>query len=591
MKIKQLDGKKLYYAFFYGRKEILKKQKYLNDINVFPVADGDTGTNLATTMHSIVEGSTAHPSVAEVSKGMADAAISGSRGNSGIIFAQFVSGLSEAVRDKEVLNLKEFSHAMKYGAENAYKALSKPVEGTILTVMRAWANALHTLHEKCSDFGELFHKSIEIAKKSLKDTPKKLKVLEQAGVVDAGADGFVSFLEGIAYFITHGKKPEIETGTIRFEKGNDIHAEVLSGKIPHRYCTEVLIQGDDLDADTIREHIENDGNSVVVAGSHDKVRIHIHTNTPSLIVTKMMPFGTIIQQKVEDMKRQYEARSCRKSEIVLVTDSTCDLPHELMNQYQVQMVPLNISFNEKQYLDKLTITPDQFYKMLDEESTFPKTSQPSVKMFENLYETLVQHYKSVMSLHLSDRLSGTLDAARIAAERFNNHKIAVIDSRHISISLGIIVKRISEEILKGSSHEEVVELIDNLLEKTKLLVSVKSLKYMVRGGRLSPLKGIVANFLNLKPIISLDSNGALKPVGKVFSRSKNIKKIIKMVAEHHKKNGIENYAIGHTKALKEAYHFQEKLEQVVGKKAEYIIDVSPVIGAHAGLGVLAVSFF
>ena len=589
MKIHLMDGEKLFHAFLHGRKEILKNQKDLNKINVFPVPDGDTGTNLVSTMNAMVEGTEAHTSISSVSRRFAENALVGSRGNAGIIFAQFIHGLSEAVKGKEAINPIELAHAMKRGVESAHKAISKPVEGTILTVMKAWANALHAVNKKTGDFGEIFHHALEAARKKLHETPKMLKILEKAGVVDAGAQGFVHFLEGISSFFKHGKKLSADTSSLTLVHDEEIHPEVLEGNLAQRYCTEALIQGNRMNAMRIRKAISGEGDSIIAAGTEERTRIHIHTNHPDRLFSILNRFGTIIQQKVDDMKRQYDVHYHRKSKIAVVTDSCCDLPAEFLDEHQIHMVPLYIIFGKQQYIDKMTIQPEQFYNMLETESAFPQTSQPTVKSFETLYSFLSSYYDSIVSIHLSSALSGTWNAACQAAKKIKNKKITVIDSKNLSISLGLIVRQIITHVNAGQSHEFVVRKARQLSEDVKVLVSVITLKNLVRGGRISPLRGWIANALNLKPIISLDNEGKTTMYGKAFSNRANIKKILNIIQKRHRECPISNYIIGNANNEAGALKLEKDVEKIIGKKADHIISVSPVIGAHVGSGALGIS--
>lgn len=200
------------------------------------------------------------------------------------------------------------------------------------------------------------------------------------------------------------------------------------------------MKGQNINISNLKKIASNYGDSVIVAGSRNKARIHLHTNYPPEVVYKLRAAGSIIQQKVDDMKRQHEARFNRSADIALVTDSACDLPQEIMDEYQINMVPLTISFGEEQFLDKATITPDQFHTLLDEKIEYPQTSQPTVKDFANLYSFLLKHYKSIISLHISKKLSGTWGSARAAAKKFTDEQIAVINTKHLSTSMGLITQ-------------------------------------------------------------------------------------------------------------------------------------------------------
>jgi DegV family protein with EDD domain len=166
--------------------------------------------------------------------------------------------------------------------------------------------------------------------------------------------------------------------------------------------------------------------------------------------------------------------------------------------------------------------------------------------------------------------------------------ISVIDSRHLSGSLGLIVLRAAEEIAAGKTHEEVVTSVNSFLGKANILVSVQTLKYMVRGGRVSPLKGFLAQALNLKPIVSVDETGNSELYGKAFSRRTNRKKIIRMVMDSHEESPLRSYAVVHGHAPDLAQDFGRELEGLLGFPPLYIMDISPIVGLNAGIGAVAV---
>jgi dihydroxyacetone kinase-like predicted kinase len=217
MKISYLDGPRLYNAFLVGGNEVIKDQKYLNKINVFPVPDADTGTNLASTMRSIAEGAVPNPSAHKTLHSIADMALSGTRGNSGMIFAQFVHGISEEIKNVKRISTTSFSEIVKKAVQHAYKSVISPVEGTMLTVMKDWAEAVYQQRTHMRDFVDLLSYSLQVTKKSLIKTRNKLPVLAKAGVVDAGAKGFVDFLEGITNFIKRGRLKKIPKPTVLWE--------------------------------------------------------------------------------------------------------------------------------------------------------------------------------------------------------------------------------------------------------------------------------------------------------------------------------------------------------------------------------------
>jgi DegV family protein with EDD domain len=588
MKISYLDGPRLYYAFMVGGSEVIKDQKYLNKINVFPVPDSDTGTNLASTMRSIAEGAVPNPSVYKTLHSIADMALSGARGNSGLIFAQFLYGISEEIKNVKRISTNSFGEIVKKAVQYAYKSVVSPVEGTMLTVMKDWAESVYQQRTKKQDFVDLLSYSLQVTKESLIETRYKLPVLTKAGVVDAGAKGFVDFLEGITNFIKNGRLKKIPKPIALWEdEGFHVHKDKEA--IKQRYCTEALFVGEGMDLNKLREEIIPFGSSAIVAGSEKKVRIHVHTDHPADLFYRLKDYGTIAQLKTDDMQKQYEASYERKSKIALVTDSACDLPQKIIDEYQIHVIPFNLSFGDSLFLDKVTITPEQFYILLKSHREHPKSSQPLLKTVQNLFSFLASHYESIIVVNISDKLSGAYKFSQEASSIVQNKKISVIDSKHLSVSLGLIVLRAAEEIFKGKSHEEIVKLAQEWISKTKILVDIQTLKYMVRGGRVSPMKGFLAKILNLKPIVSLDSEGKADAFGKSFSRRGNIKKIMRTIKDRTDREKLWNYAIVHAQNRERAEMYAEQIEGSICRKPAYIMDISPVIGVHNGIGAVGIA--
>ncbi|TFH38458.1 MAG: DAK2 domain-containing protein, partial [Bacteroidia bacterium] len=335
----RINGRNLYYTFLAGAQKIIENQAEINRLNVFPVADADTGTNMASTIRTIVDSLTPDPSFKITVDAIGVAALSGARGNSGIIFAQFLYGFSEEVSDCDEITIDDFAESLKRSIRYLYESVSNPVEGTILTVIREWVEYIH-LHRKSFDsFPNMFTESYEAAKKSLSETTQKLKILAKSNVVDAGAKGFVVFLEGMLELIKTRNIKEI------IQLSGALQAVSVKEEIPveypeFRYCTEAMLEGDNFSKQDLMSFLEGYGNSVVVAGSKRKQRIHVHTNDPASIFSELGKSTRIISQKVEDMVRQYESAHKRKYNIALVTDSTCDLPDNVLREFQVYPVAI-----------------------------------------------------------------------------------------------------------------------------------------------------------------------------------------------------------------------------------------------------------
>ena len=588
MKIRYLNSRRLYLAFLAGGNAVIQDKDYLNRINVFPVPDADTGTNLAATMRSIAETAVVSKSLKTTLRSIADAALSGARGNSGLIFAQFLYSLSTEIENEHHLTVRAFAESVRRAAHSAYRAILHPVEGTMLTVMREWAEAVHQKAAKTADFVELLHDSLQVAKQSLLDTPKRLSVLAKAGVVDAGAKGFVDFIEGVWHFTRDGELREVTQASVTSpELPQNVHT--FKGEITYRYCTEALLQGKNMDLEKVRSIMESSGDSAIVAGSEEKFRFHVHTNAPAGLFYELREVGSTIQIKVDDMRRQYEASYNRRSSVAMVTDSACDLPAEFIDEHQIHVIPFNLSFGTDQYLDKLTITPDQFYTLLKTRREHPQSSQAPVALMQDLFSFLSTFYDSILVFSLSSGLSGAWNFSRQAAEKVAEKKISVIDTKTLSVAEGLIVMRAAEALSAGATHAEIVRLSEEWIAKTRVLVDIATLKYLVRGGRISPMKGLIARLLNLKPIITIDENGKGLPFGKSFGRRGNMKKILRMIGQMAAEKKVWRYAIVHAQNLPRAQAYAQKLEKSLGRPPAYIMDVSPVVGVHNGIGVVGVA--
>ena len=590
-KISELNGKQLYYSFLSGAQRIFENQKLLNRINVFPVNDADTGTNLASTMRSMMDAIIPTDNLKETAVALADAALTGARGNSGIIFAQFLYGFGNEIKTGQTMDIKSFAESMRNAVNYAYEAIANPVEGTILTVIKDWAEYLYALKDIIDDFIKLLIEAYERAQKSLAETTAKLPVLARSHVVDAGAKGFVVFLEGILDFFTKGgAKPVLISEQAAEQEDNDI---VTHDEITFRYCTEALISAENLDKAKIRRVIKVCGDSLVVAGSPQKLRIHIHTDFPAELFSYLRRFGNITYQKVDDMVMQHEILNNRKSGIAILTDSSCDLPKEVLDRLQIHMVPLSIHFGETFYLDRYTIQPEQFYSLLAKSEQNPTSAQPSIRDFQNKYEYLCSHYSSVIAVNLSKALSGTFNSSYQAAKEISERtgkRIDVINSGTVTGGLGLIILRLAEAIEKGTTHEEILPEIGKWVTKTQIRVTVTTLKYIIRSGRVSAFKSFIARFLDLKPVIVLNEEGRTVLSSKSFTEKASMKKVIRNIQKITQKNKIWGYAITHASNARTAEWFAIQMERVTGLKPAFIAPASPALGANAGPGVACLSF-
>ncbi len=590
-KIKELDGKQLYHSFLAGAQRIFEQQKQLNKINVFPVADADTGTNLASTMRSIIDAIIPTDNPKQTAVAIADAALTGARGNSGIIFAQFLYGFSNEIKSGQTLDIPSFAISMKRAVNYAYEAIANPVEGTILTVIKDWAEYMDAFKDRIDDFIRLLIEAYNKALESLSQTTKKLEVLARSHVVDAGAKGFVFFLEGFLDFLTKGADQKLINMVHTAEETNE-KIEIQHDVINFRFCTEALLSGENLEKTKIINYISHCGDSLVVAGSPKKMRVHIHTDYPAEVFSQIQRLGDITYQKVDDMVMQNEILQNRKSEIALMTDSTCDLPEAILDQYQIHVVPLSVHFGDSYYLDRMSIQPQQFYALLEKSERNPSSAQPASRDFQNKYEYLSTHYNSIISVHISQGMSGTFSNSQIASREVagrNGKKIDVFNSKTLTGGLGLIMLRAARAIEEGASHEDITTSMKNWISKSKILVSVPTLKYIVRSGRVSPFKGFIARILDLKPIITVNDEGTTELFGKFFTAKASTRKLIQTLSKLVREKKVWEYAITHANNQKVVDYYIEEMVKLTGKRPVFVDHASPALVANTGTGVVCIS--
>lgn len=587
--ISEINGVQLYNSFIAGAQKIFENQALLNNINFYPVPDADTGTNLASTMYSIVNTVKAEENIQATALALADAALMGARGNSGIIFAQFLYGFSKDIKEQSTVTIKEFAEYMHTASECAYYALAKPKEGTMITVIKDWANNLTESCDSTDDFTTLLLNALNVATESLKGTGKFIAAKAKT-IVDAGAKGFVVFLEGMCeYFHNGGKTIQVANAEIVDSEwmGEDNH-EVIT----FRYCTEALLIGEDLDRNKLTPLIEMMGDSLVVAGSNKKMRLHIHTDKPWIVLEKVQAFGRVIYQKVEDMVMQNDLVSNRKSKIGILSDSSCDIPKELLEEYQIQTVPLTVSFGDEFYLDQLTIKPKQFIEKLEKAIELPKSSQPSLMDFTNRYNYLTTHYDSIISIHLNGKFSGMINSSRKAAaavSKASGKKIDVIDSHNATGALGLNVLRTAESAINGMNHDELTIKVSEWANKTKLFVSCVNTKYLISSGRLSPFKSLMLSLFKIKPLFSIDNDGELQLETFSFRTKDNFKKILNLIKENYEHKKIWNYCVMHVDNPEAAQYLSEVTEKLTGRKPLYIEDACPLLAGKVGPKAVAVA--
>jgi len=298
------DGRALRRFLAAGTFFLRKYRRVVDELNVFPVPDGDTGSNMYLTARGALQevrkaGATG---MAEAAAAAAMGSLMGARGNSGVIISQMLRGFAHSVRHKQSLETFDFALALRDGVAAARAALLRPVEGTIITVAQAAADAAYKLALKEKDFYHLIAGVVKQAHDALERTPEQLPILKEAGVVDAGGMGFVYFFEGILRFLP-GNIARTTAFPRRPQRAAAFAAKQTIEK--HRFCTEFVLEGSSCDDAQLRERLEKLGESLIVIGHDDMLKVHIHTDRPDGVTAVAAALGTVTRLKVDDMERQH----------------------------------------------------------------------------------------------------------------------------------------------------------------------------------------------------------------------------------------------------------------------------------------------
>ena len=321
MELAKLTGKDFENMIAAGQAHLAQNAEYVNSLNVFPVPDGDTGTNMNLTFSSGAKAVKENPNteIGKIGQTLSKGLLMGARGNSGVILSQLFRGFSKSIESKTEINTLEFAQAFQAGVDSAYKAIMKPVEGTILTVARESAEAGRNKAQTTNDIIEVMEEILAAAKVSLDHTPELLPVLKEVGVVDSGGQGLVYVYEGFLSSLTGEEIQVVEEPNldelVRAEHHRGaVHDAMSAEDIEFGFCTEIMVRlgegknvDSEFDYDEFRNHLNEMGDSLLVIADDDIVKVHVHTERPGEVMNYGQKFGSLIRIKVDNMREQHAA--------------------------------------------------------------------------------------------------------------------------------------------------------------------------------------------------------------------------------------------------------------------------------------------
>ena len=582
--IKIEDLKKMMLA---ASKKIVLHQEEINRINVWPVADKDTGYNLAATLLGIegVINQREYGSILELTRDIKEGAMVNARGNAGMIFTGYLIRFLEQIKSLDKIDGIKLSIAMRKGTKAAYRSIMNPTEGTILDAMKAsgekayeWAKI-----KKERNIIKILDESQKAAKIALEETKEKLEILKQNDVVDAGALGFVKILEAwleslkqIIPSAENNERPAISElkSEERLEYQYDMVFQIRKIKTS--------------ELEKLKEELGLLGNSIDILESEDRIKIHIHSNFPEKIKEKIVNFG-ISEWKVEDMAEQIRKIS-EKKPLGLVVEEVADLPKEFLEKNGIIEIPFLTRFPDGEILKK-----ENLFKKLEEGvktgRPLPTASAPSFKDFLLVYQRALDRFEEIIVITLSSKLSGAYSSAKIARSMVKEKKrISVFDCFSAEAGEGLAAFKIQELISQGKEKQEILEILKSFCPQIKVFGGLKDFTYLVRSGRFY-LPKIAAKIISLFSKMGIwflfgVEKGKIRFFGIRFG--KDLTKILAREIEKEQKGKEVNIAIAYGNNLKEALELKKELEKKEKIKVLFVSQVSSAVGVYTGPQVLIV---
>jgi hypothetical protein len=533
-------------ALISGAQRVIAGRDRLNRINVFPVADGDTGNNLAFTLGGLLNGALRQRSghLGALLQRVGEEAIDGARGNSGAILAQFLHGIAEHAHAHPVLDAADLAAAVGHGARQARAALSDPVEGTILSVIDRFAEALAVAGDAAHATPRLaFAHALGEARTALARTPEQMPLLRMAGVVDAGAQGFVDLLEGIAEYVDGGPR-------------------ALRLRVP-------------------------------LASGAARLRVHAHIGAPQALFDTCAGFGAVEGMKADDMLLQSRSAGSRQA-VAIVTDSAADLPEAVLQAHPLHVVPLRVNLDGRDYLDKVGLGTSAFYRRMAAARDLPRTSQPPPGDFRRVFEFLRAHHADVVYVGLSRAVSGTLQAAEHAAGRIEGGGVRVFDTVNAAGGQALLAWRAAELAASGADAGTILRELERLQPLTLTWAMARDIRHAVRGGRIPAWAAPAVRFSGLTPVARMRGDGTLGIAGGLIARARAPEAFAAYAAKRALRtvrNGAPRWRaiVGHCDAAEDGQRTLDVLRRRLDLVESHLVETGPAVGAHAGRGALVVA--
>jgi DegV family protein with EDD domain len=429
------------------------------------------------------------------------------------------------------------------------------------------------------------------SEETLQHTPDLLAALREAGVVDAGAKAFVRMLEGIVRLI-EGDPILPAEGPVEYDVPDAAALAEVSAERDYQYCTEVLARGDRFPPSTeIRSRLRPLGGSMVVLAANDLLKIHIHTDTPDQVFKLVGQWGSVETTKADDMREQHRELHEARRKIAIVTDSSCDLPDEVIDETGTVVVPLQVIVDDRTLLDRVEIGGDELYERMRTSDDVFTTSQPTPGALIRGFEDARSDAEQVIGLFIAGAVSGTLASAQAAAQASKLDGITVIDSRTASVGLGLLALRAAELVEEGRSVGEIHQELRRVRDQSGGFFTVDVFDNLLRSGRVSRGRAWLGAMLDIKPILEVNEEGKVVPLDRVRGRDHLIPRVLRHLEQRLAARPKSlRLGVAHAGAEDIAERLRADMVARYAPKTCLVSPVTAAIGVHVGPGAWGIFY-
>ena len=505
-----------------------------------------------------------------------------------MMLSQFLLGFREGLGERLTARARDLAHAIRLGFDRLHGALDEPVEGTILTVAREAADEAALAGDE-PDLKVFMRRLVRRADAALQRTPELLEVLRSAGVVDAGALGFVRLLDGVKRLIEEG---HVAHGAVERLVPNAAAQTEVAAERDFQFCTELMVRGQTLPpTGAVRQALRAFGGSIVVLQAGDLLKAHVHTDSPDAVFRLGASWGAVEYTKADDMRAQHVALQERRS-VAFVSDTACDLPDELVVEHGIGLVPTQLILEDRVYRDRLELTSEEFFARL-RAGYDASTSQPTPQAFEEAFRDAGRASDHVIAVVLSKALSGTYVNAQAAARRLDpvGERLSVVNSRSASLGEGLLVLRGLELAAQGWAPGEIVRELERVRDRSGGFFTVDNFERLVRSGRVGKTRAWLGTKLHLKPIMAISQDGTVDPVARVRGKPAVRARVLELL-DRALAAGPRELRLGvvHADIPEFAAELSQELVARYRPKQCVVTPITPVIAAHAGIGAWGVFY-